>query len=234
MTTERPRLVTNAEIERLEALLSDPAAADQVFSLDALQGLMAAAVSAPDIVPAATWLAAALADLPAGAHRSEIEHLARRLYEETAADLYEGMGIDPILPVAEADGEHADDAAEGEADWTDWCAGYLEGVVLWGGDWQDDRMTDEDLALPLRVIEAAAGESDDDPDAILAQFAASLDTRFADPADALQTAVQTVYDVNMERRKGTTVRRETPKVGRNDPCPCGSGKKYKQCHGKAA
>jgi preprotein translocase subunit SecA len=25
-----------------------------------------------------------------------------------------------------------------------------------------------------------------------------------------------------------------PKVGRNDPCPCGSGKKYKQCHGKLA
>jgi len=29
-----------------------------------------------------------------------------------------------------------------------------------------------------------------------------------------------------------TIRRETPKVGRNEPCPCGSGKKYKQCHGK--
>jgi preprotein translocase subunit SecA len=28
------------------------------------------------------------------------------------------------------------------------------------------------------------------------------------------------------------VRRERPKVGRNDPCPCGSGKKYKKCHGK--
>ena len=28
-----------------------------------------------------------------------------------------------------------------------------------------------------------------------------------------------------------TVVREAPKVGRNDPCPCGSGKKYKQCHG---
>ena len=25
-----------------------------------------------------------------------------------------------------------------------------------------------------------------------------------------------------------------PKVGRNDPCPCGSGKKYKNCHGKEA
>jgi preprotein translocase subunit SecA len=29
-----------------------------------------------------------------------------------------------------------------------------------------------------------------------------------------------------------TVRRDEPKVGRNDPCPCGSGKKYKQCHGR--
>jgi preprotein translocase subunit SecA len=29
-----------------------------------------------------------------------------------------------------------------------------------------------------------------------------------------------------------TIRRETPKVGRNDPCPCGSGKKFKNCHGK--
>ena len=26
--------------------------------------------------------------------------------------------------------------------------------------------------------------------------------------------------------------REAPKVGRNDPCPCGSGKKFKQCHGR--
>ncbi len=29
-----------------------------------------------------------------------------------------------------------------------------------------------------------------------------------------------------------TIKRDVPKVGRNDPCPCGSGKKYKKCHGK--
>jgi preprotein translocase subunit SecA len=28
-----------------------------------------------------------------------------------------------------------------------------------------------------------------------------------------------------------TIIRDEPKVGRNDPCPCGSGKKYKKCHG---
>jgi preprotein translocase subunit SecA len=27
------------------------------------------------------------------------------------------------------------------------------------------------------------------------------------------------------------IKRDEPKVGRNDPCPCGSGKKYKKCHG---
>lgn len=36
-----------------------------------------------------------------------------------------------------------------------------------------------------------------------------------------------------ERNSGTVVR-HTPKVGRNDPCPCGSGQKYKACHGKIA
>jgi hypothetical protein len=35
-------------------------------------------------------------------------------------------------------------------------------------------------------------------------------------------------------QKVETVRRVEPKVGRNDPCPCGSGKKYKKCHGVEA
>jgi SEC-C motif domain protein len=33
---------------------------------------------------------------------------------------------------------------------------------------------------------------------------------------------------------GPPVRRTEPRVGRNDPCPCGSGKKYKRCHGAAS
>ena len=36
-----------------------------------------------------------------------------------------------------------------------------------------------------------------------------------------------------EAKRPETFRRETPKVGRNELCPCGSGKKYKNCHGKA-
>ena len=35
-----------------------------------------------------------------------------------------------------------------------------------------------------------------------------------------------------EKQKIKTFRKTEPQIGRNDPCPCGSGKKYKQCHGK--
>jgi preprotein translocase subunit SecA len=37
--------------------------------------------------------------------------------------------------------------------------------------------------------------------------------------------------VQRDSGRGVELRRDAPKVGRNDPCPCGSGKKYKQCHG---
>ena len=37
---------------------------------------------------------------------------------------------------------------------------------------------------------------------------------------------------NATRPESATVIRQGPKIGRNDPCPCGSGKKYKNCHGR--
>lgn len=37
--------------------------------------------------------------------------------------------------------------------------------------------------------------------------------------------------VTGEDLKNPTIRYETPRPGRNDPCPCASGKKYKKCHG---
>lgn len=41
-------------------------------------------------------------------------------------------------------------------------------------------------------------------------------------------------ETHHHHEKPQTVVREEPKIGRNDPCPCGSGKKYKKCHGTAA
>jgi len=51
-------------------------------------------------------------------------------------------------------------------------------------------------------------------------------------AQGIADAMATESDRHEEDEQEGTYRREMPKVGRNDPCPCGSGKKYKQCCGK--
>jgi preprotein translocase subunit SecA len=68
-------------------------------------------------------------------------------------------------------------------------------------------------------LQYAGGMAADQPSAIAAA-AAGANGEFFDPED---------MPVQIEQ-----VRREEPKVGRNDPCPCGSGKKYKKCHGANA
>ena len=53
-----------------------------------------------------------------------------------------------------------------------------------------------------------------------------------DAIEELVAAVADLADLTRDARyRVDTVRRDAPKVGRNDPCPCGSGRKYKQCHG---
>jgi len=46
--------------------------------------------------------------------------------------------------------------------------------------------------------------------------------------------VETTVDLETVRDASLAAADQVPRVGRNDPCPCGSGKKYKQCHGKLA
>ncbi len=66
------------------------------------------------------------------------------------------------------------------------------------------------------------------------------DLRRAEQARITNTALQAIRSVDGGQSTlenpdvDRTVRREEPKVGRNDPCPCGSGKKYKNCCGKNA
>ncbi len=64
-----------------------------------------------------------------------------------------------------------------------------------------------------------------------AQHAESTNLGFAGQADADRNAAMQAQSKD-QPPKIETIRREEPKVGRNDPCPCGSGKKYKLCHGK--
>ncbi|MCX6129346.1 MAG: SEC-C metal-binding domain-containing protein, partial [Proteobacteria bacterium] len=58
------------------------------------------------------------------------------------------------------------------------------------------------------------------------------------PAQASSDEDGLIYHGSRESQAETnrieTIRRQADKVGRNDPCPCGSGQKYKKCHGRLA
>ena len=51
------------------------------------------------------------------------------------------------------------------------------------------------------------------------------------PADLMSRNQKTAV-TSASQAQNTTVVRSQPKIGRNDPCPCGSGKKYKNCCGR--
>jgi preprotein translocase subunit SecA len=53
-------------------------------------------------------------------------------------------------------------------------------------------------------------------------------------AEAEQDGADTAVLAEGEEPKAQPFKRYGDKIGRNDPCPCGSGRKYKQCHGKLA
>ena len=82
-------------------------------------------------------------------------------------------------------------------------------------------------AKQRQMVEKGAADKYDEDEAEQQQAApAAKRKRGGARAGAAQQAASD------DKEKVETVRRDKPKVGRNDPCPCGSGKKYKKCHGK--
>ena len=89
--------------------------------------------------------------------------------------------------------------------------------------------------LQVNLPEKSRAERRHQP-AMVASHADSTGMGLASPA--VQTPEgQSPNPMAQASQAGTqarTIRRDYPKVGRNDPCPCGSGKKYKKCHGADA
>ncbi len=215
--------ISETDLDRLEQYLNAPERADSTLPLDMVQGLLAAVASAPAPIAQEKWLPEVLGEghlFTDAEERNEISGLLARFAEDTARQLNEGEGFDFILY-----GEDEDLGA--------WAEGYLAGVDLAEPAW--DASTEADdldsmlfpfLALTGDAKEMAveAGEAwmdDAEEKKMLAEVREGL-------ADHLIDIRQHWFD----RSIPPTVKREGPKVGRNDPCPCGSGKKYKSCHGK--
>ncbi len=213
-----------SDLDHLEKLLGAPHLADSL-TLDALQGLFCAIASAPAPVPQEKWLASALGEstFASDEEAREITGLLERFAADTARNLGEGIGLDLIVYPVE----------EGEEELAVWCEGYLLGVALADPDWfsaGDEEAVDEFLhpfmALSGRLKEHAleSGEPWHTPE--------EERELMADSREHLYDDIHAAWEYWFEQRVNRVpVKREVAKVGRNDPCPCGSGKKFKACHG---
>ncbi|MFT3778511.1 MAG: UPF0149 family protein [Ottowia sp.] len=117
-----------------------------------------------------------------------------------------------------------------------WATGFLFAVEYWADDWAPPR--DKEIAAAMAdALDCIAALTDDDSAAPAMNLhepdgpPSVSEARFEAFGEALW-AVYDLFDIARSLGPRTAPVRNEAKVGRNDPCPCGSGKKYKKCHGE--
>ncbi len=224
-------LFDEESMDRLESLLASDIFHGEAMRLDELQGFFCALLSGPEAPPPETWLPVALGEAPAfrdEAEAEEFQELLMRFRADLAAQLE--AGEDPTLIVYDPEeGEHPSGL-------TPWCDGYLLGTELSPVEWAEAAGEHaEDMVELLEDFYLLEGSLKEDALASGGPWMSEAqEARLMDEAAARLAG--RVVDIHrfwrVKCQAAAPLRRESPKVGRNDPCPCGSGRKYKQCCGR--
>ncbi len=223
-----PNPLSEAELDRLEELLEAEVFAGEAMRLDEAQAVLCAVVSGPEPIMPGVWLPEVLGEGMAAGGNPDVEEaieLLMRLNNQIAADLLADETVAPMLyPVDEACTEY---------DFAAWADAYIFGAGL-AGDWYElAGKHADDLSELLEPMFLLNGMLKEDAEKNGERwFSPAEEARLvADIQENLPVIVQTLYNFWRNKRTGGTVQRDEPKTGRNDPCPCGSGKKFKQCCG---
>jgi uncharacterized protein len=230
--TARP--LTDAEYDHLSFVLSR-FRDEHAMNLEELDGFFAALICGPDHVHPSEYLpeiwGGEMADEEAFSSQQQLKDfldLLMRHWNVVANTLQSGEVYLPLLLEDEHGIVHAND----------WAQGFMRGMDLRREDWAD-LLDDEEHGGWLVPILALAYEHDPDPTMRPYQEPVDADRReqLIEGAAAGVTGIYRYFEplrrLFPDLRGGqSTYRRPVPKIGRNDPCPCGSGKKYKRCCGK--
>jgi uncharacterized protein len=226
----RPTTISDTQLDRLEALLDDPVF-DEAMRLDEVQGYLCAALAGPVPIPEADWLIEVLGSEAGVA--TEVGQEAVPLLRTLAEDIRVQLADEEPMILYLYPKSDEDDAP---SDYEPWCLAYLHGVDTATEDWFDNLTDEEEVEwlderlFPLMVLtgeaESAAREHGEAwPEG------EELDELNRQAEEDLARAVSEIFLFWNAKRGAGTIRNAGGKVGRNDPCPCGSGKKYKQCCG---
>ena len=222
MTEREPTLATDGSplLPRLEALLGDRTRAERALGPDGVEALCVAMAIGPDEEPVPGWIFVALGeDDPDAPMAPEVVSLLERFRAETAARVQDAS-FAPLLYTLR----------RGRPDYMSWCRGFLVGVELSEAGWYESADPEEvdELLFPLHVL---AGELTDDERARYSP--ADWRRLVLDSEAGFQATLRRIRDYwAIVRHPPQTIRHATPKAGRNDPCPCASGRKYKHCCGR--
>ena len=228
--------LSDEQIERLQDLLqrNDPEDESLIGDIEMLDGfLCAVAVAAEPAtraeIDAQVWGAAPQWESPAEAQQAAA--LVDALQGDVARRIaWRGeQADDDVMPLVAMADEELDPDASDEPIGALWSLGFLRGRELRDAAWERMTKDIEGLADDLDDLDELLdlpGDGEDPPTTsrrleILGQVPFLL-------SDLDQLRAEGYAPVPQE-----PVRRAQPKIGRNDPCHCGSGRKFKDCHGKA-
>ncbi len=222
-----PKPLTDADFDRLEELLEHEVFKGDAMRLDEAQAVICAVVSGPEPIMPTIWLPEVLGEgMESGDPVvAETVELLMRLNNDIASALLADETISPILYPVDENCEDYDFEA--------WADSYVFGAGL-AGDWYElAGKHADDLSELLEPMFLLNGMLKEDAEKNGERwFPPAEEARLvADIQENLPVIVQTLYNFWRNKRSGGTVQRSEDKVGRNDPCPCGSGKKFKQCCG---
>ena len=134
-----------------------------------------------------------------------------------------------IIATLDAGGRVAPGPETSNEEVTAWCAGYLR-LAQSDPRWTADA-TGVELIIPVASL--ATGSDLDQPDDGTPDppMSAEQCARYRSGLDDCVRAIDLYWGARRPPPPVAPVVRVAPKVGRNELCPCGSGKKYKRCHG---
>jgi uncharacterized protein len=116
-----------------------------------------------------------------------------------------------------------------------WALGFMFVVESWPDEWRAPRDPDAARMLDEALEAIVALTEDDDAPPTVSMFADDAPPSVSQRRlDDYAVAIWAVYDLRqLWKSLGPRIQtvRKAPAPGRNDPCPCGSGKKFKKCHG---
>ena len=224
--------LSDAEYDQLESILNG-FKNERAMNLEEVDGFFAALICSPELTPPSLYLqeiwGGEMSDEDAFQDQQEAQDFMSLIMRHWNAVVKKLSDEEVFLPLLFED-------SEGNTKGNDWGNGFIRGMQLHWGDWTE-LMEDEKNGGALIPILALAYENHPDPE-MHSYKGPVTEERREDLITGLSVGTMGIYKYFETQRhemasRATehTFRRDSPKIGRNDPCPCGSGRKFKRCCG---